>query len=155
MNELTISIEAEPWFKELIDDLDGLWEEGRFTAAWTTVCFHHGIGSRILQEYPNFNRRDIYGKQIASLVSKSLGKGERTVERMIQLAQAYPDLDLLPGGKSVTIHKIYNELLPKPSEKQKEEYVLCKSCGSEIMPLKIKCQCGCEFEITKEMIRRR
>ena len=44
MNELTISIEAEPWFKELIDDLDGLWEEGRFTAAWTTVCFIMALG---------------------------------------------------------------------------------------------------------------
>jgi hypothetical protein len=156
MNEVTISIEAEPWYRELIDDIDGLITEAGFAARWTLVQAYHTIGTRILEEYPNFERREIYGGEIAKRISESIGKGERTVQKAIQFAKMWPDLDLLPEGKDVSWHKICNKYLPKPSGKEKEEYLLCKCCGSENVGLMYDCtHCHTKFEFKKEDIRKR
>jgi hypothetical protein len=152
MNELV----AESWFTQLVEDCKNIIVEREFAARWELIEGYHSLGKRILDEYPNFERAQIYGEEIASRVSESLGRAERTVERAIQFAKMYPDLNLLPEGKDTSWHRICNKYLPKPSEKQKEDYLPCKSCGSEIMPIVIKCgHCGQEFEITREMIKKR
>ena len=154
MTELT----TQSWFQNFVEELKDILVESEFSARWTLIEAYHLVGKRILEEYPNFERAQIYGKQIASRVSESLGKSERTIERAIQFARMYPDLNLLPEGKNVSWHLICNKYLPAPKQeaKQKEEYILCKSCGSEIMPLVIKCcHCGCEFEFRKEDIKKR
>lgn len=38
---------------------------------------YHALGMRILEEYDNFERREIYGLEITSHVSQSLGKSKR------------------------------------------------------------------------------
>jgi len=154
MTELTTQL----WFQNLVDELKDIIVESEFSTRWMIIETYHLVGKRILEEYPNFERAQIYGKQIASRVSESLGKSERTIERAIQFARMYPDLNLLPEGKNVSWHLICNKYLPAPKQKtkQKEEYILCKSCGSELMPLVIKCcHCGCEFEFKKEEIKKR
>ena len=88
-------------------------------------------------------------------MSQSLGKGERTIERAIQFAKMYPDLNLLPEGKDTSWHRICNKYLPEPKKPEKEHYAVCPKCGSECMPLIIKCRCGQEFEVTSSDIKRR
>jgi len=145
------------WYQQLIEDLKDAITECEFTARWTIIEGYHMIGKRILEEYPNFERGQIYGEEIASRVSQSLGKSKRTIERAIQFARQYPDLNLLPEGKNTSWHQICNKYLPKPSDKtgkpQTEEYAVCPRCGSEVK-LILRCRCGQEFEITKDKIRK-
>ena len=147
------------WYQQLIEDLKDAITECEFTARWVVIEGYHMIGKRILEEYPNFERAQIYGEEIASRVSQSLGKSKRTIERAIQFARVYPDLNLLPEGKNTSWHRICNKYLPRPPGKmekpqsQTEEYALCPRCGSEVK-LVLRCRCGQEFEITKGKIRK-
>ena len=58
-------------------------------------------GKRILEENDNFERKKIYGKEIVSRVSISLGKSRQTIHRVIQFVKKYPDLNMLPEGKNM------------------------------------------------------
>ena len=101
------------WFNHLIDDCQSIIVEAEFTSRWVLVEGYHLLGTRILEEYDNFEREKIYGKEITSHVSLSLGKSVRTIERAIQFAKQYPDLALLPEGKNTSWRKICNEYLPE------------------------------------------
>jgi len=46
-------------------------------------------------------------------VSQSLNKSKRTIERAIQFAKKYPDLNKLPEGKNTNWHTICNKYLSK------------------------------------------
>ena len=99
---------------------------------------YHALGTRILQEYDNFERAEIYGKEIVSRVRTSLGKSRQTIYRAIQFAKQYPDLALLPEGKNTSWRKICNEYLPEHKEPHQPEYDetlktdhQCPQCGYE------------------------
>jgi len=105
-------IQAE-WFNHLIDDCQSIIVEAEFTSRWVLVEGYHLLGTRILEEYDNFEREKIYGKEIVTRVSESLDKHERTIYRAIKFAKKYPDLALLPEGKNTSWHKICNKYLPE------------------------------------------
>lgn len=152
--ELTI----ESWYTQLIDECKDIIVECEFTARWSLVEGYHAVGKRILQDESNFTKGGYTIDGMLSQVSTSLDKSERTIRRAIQFARKFPDLNALPEGKDVSWHKVCNLYLPQPSESPtgKEDYLLCKSCGSEIMPVVIPCgHCGTVFEIKKDDIRRR
>jgi hypothetical protein len=130
-------IQAE-WFNHLIDDCQSIIVEAEFTSRWVLVEGYHLLGTRILEEYDNFERAEIYGKEITSHVSLSLGKSVRTIERAIQFAKQYPDLALLPEGKNTSWRKICNEYLPEHKEPVQPEFDEnietqheCPKCGYE------------------------
>jgi len=78
---------------------------------WALVEGYHALGKRVLEDYHNFERKQIYGQEICSHVSISLGKSRQTINRAIQFAKLYPDLNLLPEGKNTSWHKICNQYL--------------------------------------------
>lgn len=112
-NQLPIE---EKWYIELIDDCRSIITEAIFTSRWTLVRGYHQLGERILEENDNFKRIKIYGEKITSRVSQSLGTSKRTIERSIQFAKTYPNLDKVPEGKNISWHKICNKYLPKSKE---------------------------------------
>lgn len=117
MNKIVITVEQEEWYKAMIEECSAIITEAVFTSQWALVEGYHQLGQRILEENENFKRVKIYGKEITTRVSQSLGKSIRTVERAIQFYKEYPKLNDIPGGKDMSWHKICNELLPAPKEK--------------------------------------
>lgn len=105
-------VESQEWFIALVDECQAIITETEFTARWALIEGYHLLGVRLLEAHDNFERAGIYGREIASRVSQSLGKSRRTVERAVQFARQYPDLAELPGGKAVSWRQICNELLP-------------------------------------------
>ena len=112
---------TQEWYQSLVEDCQSIITESVFTSRWTLIKGYHLLGMRILEENDNFERSKIYGKKICSQVSNSLGKSRQTIQRAVQFATKYPDLDSLPEGKNITWHKICNNLLP---EAKKEKVVL-------------------------------
>ena len=156
MNNLALILEHEQWFQQLIEDCKDIITEKEFSARWELVEGWHSVGMRILEDEANFTKGGYTLDGVVATVATSLGRKQRSIEYAIKFARTYPDLNMFPGGKNVSWHQICNKYLPKPSERQKEEYVLCVRCGSELIPLKMKCEhCGIEFEFRKDMIRRR
>lgn len=109
---LVPAIDSEEWYQQLVDDCQTIITETEFTARWVLVEGYHALGMRILEEYDNFERREIYGQKIAQRVAGSLGKSERTLDYAVQFARKCPDLELLPYGKDVSWRKICHEYLP-------------------------------------------
>ena len=118
MNEIVeIKLESQGWYQQLIDDCKDIVVEGEFASRWALIETYHNLGKRILEENVSFERAKIYGQEITSRVSQSLDKSKRTIERSIQFARKYPELNKLPEGKDISWHKICNKLLPATKEK--------------------------------------
>jgi N6-adenosine-specific RNA methylase IME4 len=117
-NKDLIKLEQTDWWKLLVDDCQSILVEGIWNYRLTLIKTYHLLGKRILKENDNFERVEIYGKKIVSQVSQSLGQSERTIWRVMQFVNKYPDLDLLPEGKNISWHKICNNLLPVLKEKE-------------------------------------
>ncbi len=96
----------QTWFQKLIEDCQDIVIETEFTARWTIIEGYHALGVRLLQDFGNFERAQIYGDKIIQTVSEYLGKSERTINYAIQFAKMYPDLDVLPEGKNTSWSKI-------------------------------------------------
>ncbi len=109
---------AEPWYSDLIEELKALITETEFTHRWTLIEGRHQLGVRILQENDNFERAKIYGQGILQHLAKSLGKSERTLAYTVKFAKLYPDLNLLPEGKTVSWNHIINKYLTDGTEKK-------------------------------------
>ncbi len=78
-------------------------------------------------------------KNLASRVARDLERSPRTIERAIQFARQYPDIDQVPGGKNISWHVICNELLPTPTDKEKKEMELeAETCQHKLMCVKCK-----------------
>ena len=131
------------WFKCLIDQIRANMIERRYRIAAELLELKWYIGDRILEDLGNFERAKIYGKQIVSLVAKSLDCAERELYRCIQFRKKYPKLNDLPEGKNITWHKIVNIYLsdkPKDSEDpeadcshgQLEILVRCATCRERL-----------------------
>jgi len=100
----------------LIDDLQGIIVEGIHQARWAFIQTYHDAGTRIIQDYPDINTQEAHGKGITRRIAHDLGKSQRTIQRAVQFAQMFPDLDAAPLGKNASWHKIVNKLLPGSAE---------------------------------------
>jgi hypothetical protein len=116
-----ISPAKEEWYINLIEDLRDIVVERSFSANWEKILGKHEIGKRILEEYPNFERKYIYGKDIAGVVAESLNCSRRDINRCIRFARKYPNLNLLPAGKNVSWNKIIREYLPIKKGEENDE----------------------------------
>ena len=109
-------ITQEEWYTAFMEECRAIVVEGEFTARWALVECYHQLGKRILEENHNFERRKIYGDEIATRVSQSIERSKRTVERAVHFAKKYPSLDDVPGGKAMSWRRVCNELLPAPKD---------------------------------------
>ena len=131
-----MEIETQEWYIHLIEELKAIIIESSFTARWSLIEGYHTLGQRLLDEFDNFKRHKIYGRQITTLVSESLGKSERTIERAVRFAKKYPDLSLLPEGKNISWHQVCHKYLPELTQtdesdkKTKDDFfeVICPKC---------------------------
>lgn len=130
-------IDGQEWYASLLDDCGAAIGEGIYQSKWILVKTYHLVGQRILEEAKRFEEAGV--KNLASRVAKDLDRSTRTIERAIQFARTYPDIDQVPGGKNISWHVICNELLPTPTDKEKKEIELeASQCQHKAMCVKCK-----------------
>lgn len=113
--------------ESLIADCKSIYVEKDFESRWARVEMYHQIGERIKQS-------QVYkcdGSKIFVTVTKNTGIKERNLYRAVQFVEMFPDLNKLPEGKNVSWHKICNDYLPKPTDKEEPEMCTCLTCGRE------------------------
>ena len=119
--------------QSLIEDLRQIIEQARGHVAATanyelTMMYWH-IGERINREVLG-NQRAEYGKQIVSTVSTQLqaefgkkGFEERTIRRMMQFAQMFPDIQIVSPLVSKLSWSHFLIVMPLRDELQREFYL--------------------------------
>lgn len=119
--------------KSLVEDLRQIIEQARGRVAATvnselTMMYWH-IGERINREVLN-NQRAEYGKQIVATVSRQLqeeygtkGFEERTIRRMMQFAQIFPDVQIVSTLLSKLSWSHFLILMTIKDELQREFYL--------------------------------
>ncbi len=119
--------------QSLIEDLRQIIEQARGHVAATanyelTMMYWH-IGERINREVLG-NQRAEYGKQIVSTVSTQLqaefgkkGFEERTIRRMMQFAQMFPDIQIVSPLVSKLSWSHFLIVMPLKDELQREFYL--------------------------------
>ena len=119
--------------KSLIQDLRQIIEQARGQVAATanyaqTMMYWH-IGERINREVLG-NQRAEYGKQIVAQVAQQLqaefgkkGFEERTIRRMMQFAQMFPDIQIVSPLVSKLSWSHFLIVMPLKDELQREFYL--------------------------------
>lgn len=123
-------------YEQLIGECKAILVEFGFRSNIERVRMYHELGSRLIEDNHNFNRKEIYGEGITKKISQELGVGERTIQYAISFAQKYPQIDWesgemggLPFGKALTWTKVVQELLPENPKKDKTEK-RCPFCNN-------------------------
>ena len=135
--EIIISGSVEQ--QSLIKDLRQIIEQARGHVAATanyelTMMYWH-IGERINREVLG-NQRAEYGKQIVATVSTQLqaefgkkGFEERTIRRMMQFAQMFPDIQIVSPLVSKLSWSHFLIVMPLKDELQREFYLTMAASG--------------------------
>ena len=141
MSEIVVAEATEiqtDWYHSLIDDCNSIIIEAEFISRWALVEGYHSLGLRILQDEHKLVSGGSTLREALKRVSNLLNKGERTLYKVVQFAQEYPDLALLPEGKDTSWRKICNEYLPEHKEPNQPEFDEniemeheCPKCGYE------------------------
>lgn len=93
----------------LVEDVKEILVEGIFTSNWTRIETYHSVGKRLLEE------KDL--DKATSLVTEAIPQvSERQLQRCVQFARKFPDLDKLKAGKNITWRRICLEYLPVHKE---------------------------------------
>ena len=134
--KLIKQIDNEDWYQGLIEDLDSIITERIKRSREELLLGYHEVGTRLLQEFDNFQRHRIYGSEITSRVSQSIGKSKRTVERAVQFARKFPefnDVYALEEGENISWNKVVNKYLPEHTEEKEPEVTyVCPTCGTKL-----------------------
>ena len=135
--EIIISGSVEQ--QSLIKDLRQIIEQARGHVAATanyelTMMYWH-IGERINREVLG-NQRTEYGKQIVAQVAQQLqaefgkkGFEERTIRRMMQFAQMFPDIQIVSPLVSKLSWSHFLIVMPLKDELQREFYLTMAASG--------------------------
>ena len=118
---------------ELINDLRQIINSARShvaaTANYELTAMYWNIGNRINRDMLN-NERAEYGKQIVSQVARQLqeeygtkGFEERTIRRMMQFAQMFPDFQIVSTLLSKLSWSHFLIVMPLKDELQREFYL--------------------------------
>ena len=133
LNDKDIQISSAMQTKSLIQDLHQIIEQARNHVAGTanyalTMMYWH-IGERINRDVLG-NQRAEYGKQIVSQVATQLqseygkkGFEERTIRRMMQFAQMFPDIQIVSPLVSKLSWSHFLIVMPLKDELQREFYL--------------------------------
>jgi hypothetical protein len=104
------------WYNTLIEDCKDIITEKGFESRWALIECYHLLGTRILEDYPKFEQKKIYGEKVCDTVARSLNKSERTVQRAVAFAKKFPSLSYFKEGKNITWKSICDKYLPAPKE---------------------------------------
>jgi hypothetical protein len=108
-------------YKGFIEELKAAVTEIEFGARDYLIHGYHEIGKFLVESSHRY--------ESLKQVSLDSGVPQRTLERTAQFYTKYPDLSLLPFGKSISWHKIVNQLLPEHKEQKEPEHLItCPTC---------------------------
>ena len=133
MENQSNKIVSTPLSKSLVEDLRLIIEQARGRVAATvnselTMMYWH-IGERINRDVLG-NQRAEYGKRIVATVSRQLqaeygakGFEERTIRRMMQFAEIFPDIRILTPLVTKLSWFYFVEVSPIKDEIKREFYL--------------------------------
>ena len=126
----------QDWWAALVEECHATYDQKTYESKMTIVEMWHMIGTRIIEDIPKFEAMGIEEGKVSALVANHADLGIRSVQRAIQFARKYKSVEKLPGGQyKQSWHKVCNELLPAPREKDEEEQ---KECSHKFMCIKCK-----------------
>lgn len=106
------SLSSSEIYQHFIEELKAIICEGVYDSNMRLIETYHEFGMRILQETESFGRAKIYGEEITKRVALDIGKSQRTVQKCVQFASKYPNLQnflaSVPEGKAISWNKISN-----------------------------------------------
>jgi len=121
------SLKTEEWYQQLLEEIKAtaietitISKEAILQGKWT-------IGKIIEDAVKDFNRSNIYGSKINSILATDLHWSEREIGRCRQFykkfsAENWEEVIMkLPEGKNLSWHKVVSEYLPDGKEKDKDE----------------------------------
>lgn len=106
MNE----INQDNWIDYVVEDCKAIFVERNYNEREEKIRCNHEIGTRIIEEYARHDEKT-YGHQITEKVAKSIKKGQRTVQRMVQVVKARPDVEEILKDKAITWNKVLKEVV--------------------------------------------
>lgn len=121
--------------EDFIEELKAAFIEGEFSSRMTLIETYHVVGKMICTQLQG-SRNELLHE-----LSPKVGKSVRSLWYAAKFYEVYPDLQLLPEGKNVSMNKIITKYLT--TSKQEEcthpedqieiiSFKKCKSCGSHL-----------------------
>jgi hypothetical protein len=120
-------LKDQEWYQALIEELNATIIETITMAREAVLQGKWLVGEYIEKAVKDFERAEIYGSKINSLLAKDLNWSEREIARCRQFYNKFPAdtwekaLMQLPGGKELTWHKMVVQYLPDGSSSGKDD----------------------------------
>ena len=120
-------------YEVFVEECKSIITEAVFISRWTMVEGYWNLGKRIREE----NKIKKYAKGSKSFVlnlAQDTGISERVIYYSLKAFDKYPNKDLLPEGKNLTVNKLITKYLTEPSKQKfvKPKTITCPKCGFEI-----------------------
>ena len=119
MNDITLE-----FYDEFISECKSIIVESVYNSREELLRGKWELGKLIAEQNNNFERANIYGKQIVERVATDLGRSSSDIWRCLQFYKTFPEetfsqtLEKLPDGKNISWAKVIVKCLPKAQEKR-------------------------------------
>lgn len=119
----------QEWYQALLDELQNTFAETVAVAKETVLEGKWLIGKTIEDALQEYDRAQIYGAKINSMLSKDLGWSEREIARCRQFYNKFPGTDWkdvfmkLPEGRNLSWHKMAIYLTGETPDKENKHYI--------------------------------
>lgn len=107
--------------EDFIEEIKACFVEGEFNSRMELIRAYHTAGE-LMQGIKREDLQDL---------AKKIGRSDRTLYYSVKFYQMYPDLDMLPEGKNVSMNKIITKYLTAPKEREEHEHswiTICSTC---------------------------
>lgn len=128
MSEIRIS-------DEFLDEIKLLFVEGEFNHRWTLIETYHTVGQMICTRLQG-NRGELL-----QALSPQIGKSVRTLWYATKFYDTFPDLNMLPEGKNISMNKVITKYLTTSKQEEcthPEDHIetisfkVCKDCKKHL-----------------------
>lgn len=106
------------WLQAMIEEIDAIIVETRFSSQETIIRGKHAIGQAIIQ-----NESNATADELCAVVAGDLGVSKRTIQQAVQFYKVDPELKVLEQGKDISWRKILKSM-QEPREKKEEEVII-------------------------------
>lgn len=106
-------------YNAILEEVGAALTEGYFTCAWTLIETYHSVG-KVIHDAVMSGKYHTTG--LVRELSTDLARSEKIIYDSYKFYKTFPELEKLPGGKSMTWTKIRRELLRAPEEKNDVNY---------------------------------
>lgn len=119
MNNLAVIITNEQ-----IEELRAIFVEAEFNSRIELIKGYHEAG-KLLSEVKGANLQEL---------ARQIGRSERTLYYAAKLYERYPDLNLLPEGKNISMNKMITKYLTIKEAKEHEHkpITICSGCKERL-----------------------